>query len=155
MLNYLENNRDTHQSHTQEAGIEWDLMQSLISEQQEWAARVKFAPNACSMPPVNIYESESEFSLDVALPGFRSEDIMVELSERDVRISATKTFPTNPKVPSQITNYICDEYKREISFPTVLEIKETKIQFRDGLLMLCIPKREYADIKSIRIEFKN
>lgn len=155
MMNYIENNRETHPSHKNGSETKWDLMQSLISEQQEWAARVRFAPVACAMPPVNIYESESEFSLDVALPGFRSEDIMVELSEQKIRISATKRFPSNPKMPSQVTSYICDDYKREIHFPTPLEIKETKVKFRDGLLMLGIPKREKTEIKSVAIEFEN
>ncbi len=49
---------------------------------------------ACWEPPVDVFESDSELVIIVALPGVREADVEVALDRRDLLISAHRVLPS-------------------------------------------------------------
>ena len=93
----------------------------------------------------DIRETEKGFELDVELPGYKKEDLNLDLTNGYLTISASKDQDTEKKDRKgriirqeryagsmQRSFYVGDQVKTE----------DVKAKFEDGVLKLCIPKKE-------------
>lgn len=104
-----------------------------------------------TMPAVNIKETEDEFILEFAAPGYKKSDFNIETKEGSLIVKGVKE--------QNATDNGAAYTKREFSyasFSRVFELPETvnedKISatYSDGILSLELPKKEEAKPKSPR-----
>ena len=105
-------------------------------------------------PQVDAVESEKDFRLNVALPGFRKEDIKLDFEEGKLTISGERKFDTeqtNVKYHFIETNY--GSFSRSFYLPENILESGIEAQFENGILGVVIPKDEKKVLKR-QIEVK-
>ncbi len=100
----------------------------------------------------DVKEGEKEYELDINLPGYKKEDIHVELNSGYVTIQAS-TSQSNDVKDESTGNYIrWERYSGSCSrsFYVGDEIREEDIRARyeNGVLSLTVPKREAKQIEA-------
>ena len=107
-----------------------------------------------SMMNCDIYETESEYHIEMDTPGFKKEDIKMELSNGYLTISAEKKNNSD----EEGKKYIRRErvYAKEMRQFYVGDIDENKVkaEFKDGMLLVSVPKesKERETKKIINID---
>ncbi|WP_439481589.1 Hsp20/alpha crystallin family protein [Cyclobacterium plantarum] len=93
------------------------------------------------IPSVNIKETEKEFQIEVAAPGFEKKDFKIESSEGVLTIQAEKEIKKEEdkeEIKRQEFSYA--SIKRSFSLPENAESDKIEAKYENGILMLEIPK---------------
>jgi HSP20 family protein len=106
--------------------------------------------------PVDLYQDKNSFTVRAELPGFRKEDISVEVA--DGLLTLTGHQKTEPKSEQKgHTNGTATQERRvsrAISLPENLDVEKIHAAFENGVLTVTLPKREEVKPKQIAIEVK-
>ncbi len=96
-----------------------------------------------SVMKCDIYEKDGLFNIEMDIPGFKKEDIKIELNDGYLTISAEKQ---NSEENEEDKNYIRRErhYEKAMRQFYVGDIDESavKAEFKDGMLKVSLPKEE-------------
>jgi HSP20 family protein len=104
------------------------------------------------VPPVDIYETEEAFVLEVELPGFTKEDVDIELVENRLTLRGER----RPKPDVKEEQYrrrerVYGRFERSFLLPHLIDRDKVTAQFQHGVLTLWLPKSEVAKPKRIPI----
>ncbi len=107
-----------------------------------------------NLPAVNIAESDKDFMIDLAAPGFKKEDFKIKVDEGVITISAeSKSENKEEKKEYTRQEYNYSSFTRSFRLPE--NVKEDNIQakYEDGMLKLSLPKSktETKVTKEIRV----
>nr|WP_319401621.1 Hsp20/alpha crystallin family protein [uncultured Carboxylicivirga sp.] len=106
-----------------------------------------------AQPKVNIKETEGNFQIDIAAPGYSKEDFKVEIDNNILTIAVNKDEEVNDE-NQKITHseYQLGSFKRSFTLPKG-KVQDSKIeaQYINGILAISIPKTEEAKPKPKRI----
>lgn len=106
------------------------------------------------IPQADAIESENDFRIQVALPGFKKEDINLDFQEGKLTISGERKFDAgkqNTKYHFIQTNY--GQFTRAFFLPDNVNEAAIEANFENGILTVVIPKDEKKVLKR-RIEVK-
>ncbi len=97
------------------------------------------------IPAVNIKENETDYELELAVPGRKKEDFNIEIDDNVLTISAEKK---SEEIKSE-KNYTRKEFgfhsfKRAFTLPETIDEDKIKASYTDGLLKFTLPKKEEA-----------
>jgi HSP20 family protein len=92
---------------------------------------------------VNLYENDHSYQIRAELPGFKKEEIAVEVNDSVLRLKAT------PKEKEQNRGF-----ERTITLPDEVVLDKIGAQLENGVLTITIPKKEEAKPKRFEIEIK-
>lgn len=117
-----------------------------------------YGKNAKNMMKTDIREHEGGYELDIDLPGFKKDEICVNLENGYLTISAAKGLDKDEK--DKEGKYIRREryagaMQRSFYVGDVLTHEDIKARFEDGILRLSIPKKDAKALetkKTIAIE---
>lgn len=93
------------------------------------------------IPSVNIKETEREFQVEVAAPGFEKKDFKIEFSDGVLTIQAEKEMKKEEdkeEIKRQEFSYA--SIKRSFSLPENAENEKIAAKYENGILLLQIPK---------------
>lgn len=98
-----------------------------------------------NMPAVDVAETDQSWNISVQLPGLKEKDIQVQLTGRQLVVSAERKWEDEKKgkeflrVESQYGSFL-----RTIELPENARVEPDAIQaaYRDGVLEILIPKTE-------------
>lgn len=102
-------------------------------------------------PKVDITETDNAFELHVSLPGFKKEDIHVELEENKLTITGERKV--NKEETTKKYHLLESEYgsfERVFTLPKNVKTNTINASYVDGILQLSIPKEE-REIKKQQI----
>ena len=99
----------------------------------------------------DIYEKESNYHIEMDIPGFEKKDISIEIKDGYLTISASKNIKENKE--DETINYIRRERvygKYERTF-YVGDMDQDKInaEFKNGTLKIIVPKKENVNDKKV------
>lgn len=101
----------------------------------------------------DVYEKDGAYNIEVDVPGFKKEDINIDVDNGYLTVKASKNFDETEKTK----NYICRERrygKFERSFYIGdLKTDDVEASFENGTLKIRVPKIEESKDKK-RIEIK-
>ena len=105
------------------------------------------------IPAVELSENDGNYMLKAELPGVKKENIDVEIGEKSITIKAE----TNHKMVEEKENLYRSEFRygkylRTISFPTDVNTQDAKAEYKDGILMISVPKTEEESKKLKKLE---
>lgn len=105
-----------------------------------------------SMPPTDILEREDGFHIFMDLPGVAAEDLMVDLEQSELTVSAVSGYEAagNHAMRSEFGPL---SYKRVFTLSDMVDRENIKAAIKDGVLDLFLPKAE--SMKPRRIEIKS
>lgn len=106
--------------------------------------------------PVDLYQDKNAFTIRAELPGFRKEDISVEVADSILTVSGhQKTEAKSDKKDKEATPTTQERrVSRAISLPENLSLDKIQAAYENGVLTVTLPKREEVKPKQIAIEVK-
>ena len=104
-------------------------------------------------PACNVWEDGDHFGVELALPGWDSDEIMIEAENGFVTVEGKRkeqVVEENANVKTYHVREIdAGSFSRSFRLPNNLEWDQAKASFVDGVLTIAFPKR--ADAKPRRI----
>jgi len=106
--------------------------------------------------PVDLYQDKDAFTVRAELPGFRKEDISVEVADGILTITGhQKSEAKSDKKDQQAATALQERsVSRAISLPENLSLDKIQAGYENGVLTVTLPKREEVKPKQIAIEVK-
>ncbi len=117
-----------------------------------------YGKNAKNIMKTDIREHDTGYELDVDLPGFKKDEINIELENGYLTISAAKGLDKDEQ--DKKGKYIRKEryagaMQRSFYVGDAVTEEDVKAKFEDGILKLSIPKKDAKEVetkKTITIE---
>jgi len=105
-----------------------------------------------SLPRVNIRETDEDFLVEMAAPGMKKDDFIVELDNDILTITSETKNEISDKEGDNFTRkeFSYASFKRSFNLPNTIEADKIKAKYVDGILSLQIPKKEEAKKKPIK-----
>lgn len=96
--------------------------------------------------PVNIWESETGYTLEVVAPGLEKEDFKISLDKNLLTISAEKKQQEGEKTMKQIRNeYQYQSFSRSFTIDEKIDGEAISAKYVNGVLTLNLPHK--AEVK--------
>lgn len=101
----------------------------------------------------DIYEENNEYHIDIDVPGFKKEDINIEVKDGYLTVSAKKEHEDKETKKNYIRRErSCGVYQRSFALGDV-DIDKIDAEFNHGTLSIVVPKQENIEHKKT-IEIK-
>jgi HSP20 family protein len=101
-----------------------------------------------NLPAVNIKESENNFEIEVAAPGLGKEDFKVKLDKNILTISSAKEVnKEEEKQNFRRKEFNYRSFCRSFSVPDMVDTANIKASYKNGVLIIDLPKFEEARVK--------
>jgi len=99
------------------------------------------------IPAVNIIEEEKQFVLELAVPGMKKEDFKINLENQVLTISKEEKEEKEEKKENYSRReFYFNSFSRSFSLPKIVVADKIKADYKDGILMLSLPKDEKATL---------
>lgn len=98
-----------------------------------------------TIPSVNIKENGKEFNVELAVPGFNKDQFHVNVEDNVLTISAERKEEkkeTDERFTRKEFSY--NSFARSFTLPQSVNADKVDAKYADGILKLCIPKKEEA-----------
>jgi HSP20 family protein len=123
---------------------------------QEPSRRVAFLPGSSPRryPLVNVFEEKDKIYVEALTPGIDPQSLNVDIMQNQLRLSGEKS-----RIPPEVkpeafhrSERASGKFVRTIDLP--VEVNETAIQaeYKNGLLVVSLPKAEKAKPKQISVK---
>jgi HSP20 family protein len=94
------------------------------------------------VPAVDLKDGEKEYTLNAEMPGFKKEDIEIEVQENSVAITGTAGWKYDDKGKLYICKErACKTFYRRIELPEQVKIHEVNANLTEGVLEITLPKK--------------
>ena len=106
------------------------------------------------LPAVNIQETDTSFLLELAAPGFKKEDLQVEVEKDILSISSQSDAAAEEDAQYTRKEYGYLSFRRTFTIPESVDSKKIEAQYKEGILEVKLPKKKemlQEAKKSIRI----
>ncbi|NJY63884.1 Hsp20/alpha crystallin family protein [Salinimicrobium sp. CDJ15-81-2] len=107
-----------------------------------------------SVPAVNVSENDDYFTLEVAAPGKTKKDFNLELDNGVLTISSEEKNEEEKKDNNgRFTRreFSYSSFKRAFTLPETVDVEKISAEYKDGVLMINLPKREDAKVQAKRM----
>ncbi len=128
-------------------------MQRLLNDvfKYDWPFESKMMNG--SMPAANVKETEKEFRLDLAVPGYQKEDFNLEVEKDVLVISAElKEKKDDENKLYSRKEFSFHSFSRSFHLPESVNAEKINAKYENGILQITIPKMETAIIKKKHIK---
>lgn len=106
-----------------------------------------------STPSVNIKESDSTYTLELAAPGLAKEDFKIRIDENQLTIWAEKKQELNEKTEKYSRKeFSFTSFTRSFMLPENVNIEGIQANYTNGIMMIVIPKSIPAKTKTKEIQ---
>lgn len=107
------------------------------------------------LPDVDIVEHESEYRVNLELPGVKKEDVKITVMNDVLTVKGEKKEEKETKGK----NYRRNErsygaFQRSFMLPTLVKSDQIEASYDSGILTLTLPKMEEAKPKEIEVKVK-
>ncbi|MGQ9461711.1 MAG: Hsp20/alpha crystallin family protein [Candidatus Fervidibacter sp.] len=107
-------------------------------------------------PMVDIYETPAEVILQAELPGVKKEDLQIELSDDRLTLKGKKE---RPEEAENATYHLLErhygEFERSFVLNVPVDIEKAEATYRDGVLVIRLPKVEPKRAKRIEVRVES
>lgn len=101
-----------------------------------------------TLPAVNIKETPNDFILELAIPGMKKSDFIIDVENKILSISSEVTSEHEEKDEIYTRReFGYSSFKRTFTLPDSIESDKVKASYEDGILMVTLPKRDEAKQK--------
>lgn len=105
-----------------------------------------------SVPAANVKETETEYVLELAIPGRKKEDFNVEIDNDILTISSEVKSEENKEDDGYTRReFTFSSFKRVFSLPETISLDKIDATYEDGILKFVLPKKEEALPKPKRL----
>jgi HSP20 family protein len=123
---------------------------NLRSWVEDFFSDLKLFPGdgASMAPAINIRETEEMFVVEVAAPGKQKEDFNIEVKDGVLMISSEQKAEKEEKTEHFTRReFSYNKFSRSFTLPENVDQDKIKANYKDGLLMIDLPKMEKTSPK--------
>lgn len=104
------------------------------------------------VPRANILETDDDFRVELAAPGYTKKDFQVELDNEMLTIQSQMTEDSEESTHNNYTRreFGFRAFRRSFHLPNTVEADKIEATYQDGILRLVIPKKEEARKKPVK-----
>lgn len=105
-----------------------------------------------NLPQVNIKEAETNFVLELCVPGGKKEDFKIEIDKEVLTVSAeAKTDEVKKEEEYTRREFAFKSFKRSFTLPNTIDIANINANYENGVLSFELPKKDEALPKPKRL----
>lgn len=112
-----------------------------------------FSTDDATVPAVNLLENDNFVQIELAAPGMKREDFKIELDQNLLTVSAEleeENAETRERYSRKEFSY--KSFSRVFNVPAeILDGDQIQAVYKDGILLLTLPKREESKPKPSRL----
>ena len=110
---------------------------------------------AFNVPPVNISETETDFVIDMAAPGYEKKDFKVNILRDELTIEAERETKTEETSKQDVyrREYSFGSFRRSFTLPKGVDASAISAAYEQGILTIKVPKTTPQDTQT-SIEIK-
>ena len=103
-----------------------------------------YGKHAQNLMKTDVHENEEDYEMDMDLPGFKKDQIQINLENGYLTISAAKEHDSEKKKHGKVIRQerYSGAMQRSFYVGDAVKKDDVKAKFEDGVLKLTIPKRE-------------
>lgn len=105
----------------------------------------------CLQPRADLERNANDFRLYVELPGVNKEDVLVEVEEGVLKISGEKKNQADEKMEEISRERCFGKFARSFRLGREIDSDNIRVEFKDGLLQVLLPRTTEAQKRSITI----
>lgn len=138
---------------------EKEFFNDLKSEFKEWGSKVnrlfedfvaKSKGESDASPAVDVYETVEELVYEADLPGFRKEDVKVQVRENRLVLRGQRYMSElQQNAKSVHTERAFGAFEREFPLPADVDANHIQAKFENGVLRISMPKVEVQSAESV------
>ncbi|MBA3585146.1 MAG: Hsp20/alpha crystallin family protein [Gemmatimonadetes bacterium] len=91
-------------------------------------------------PATDVYETEREYRVMMAVPGLRTEDLSVQFEADTLRIRGVRRDPCGDQRHYHKMEIPVGPFERRVRVPRPIRAEEVTVTYRDGLVEVSLPK---------------
>ena len=100
-------------------------------------------------PQMDIFETRTDIVIQAAISGVKKEDIIIEVSDKAVKISGTRTSHHPDRTATyRLAEIQFGQFERVLYLPNVIDVTKVSAIFSNGFLELSLGKMLRKNIKS-------
>ena len=103
-------------------------------------------------PAVDIFETEKEITLLADMPGVKADDLIIDLRDNTLTLSADPAPVDTTEEQDIVTEYESGRYYRQFTLGELVNQENIDAKLNDGVLRLTLPKVEKATPKKITVK---
>lgn len=129
-----------------------EMLDEMMDETAAWSA-----PAAITAPAVNISQTTSDVLVEVRLPGYKKEDINLELGDGYLTISGEMKQEKEANEEKQYfrREFITQSFSRTVSLPSPVQEDAAEAEMKQGVLHIRMPKQIEEKPKTRRLQIKS
>ena len=107
------------------------------------------------VPAIDLEDHEKEFVLKAEMPGFKKEDIEINVQEDAVEISAATGWKYDEKDQAYICKErACKSFYRYVDLPEEIKVDEANADLSNGVLEIMLPKKTLKKKRKVQVKSK-
>ncbi|ARN77725.1 molecular chaperone Hsp20 [Nonlabens spongiae] len=97
------------------------------------------------IPAVNVSEMENKFQLEMSIPGFKKEEVQIEV-DNDLLTISSEVENKEEETTEQFTRreFSKRSFKRAFNIPETVNQDSIDASYENGILTIALPKKEEA-----------
>lgn len=102
-------------------------------------------------PAVNIVEGKENFRIELAVPGLTKEDFRIKVEQDVLTISCEKKKSEEHNGENYTRQeFSYNSFSRSFTLPESIQVEKIGAEYKDGILMVNLPKKEEAKVAPSR-----
>lgn len=98
-----------------------------------------------SNAPVNVSEKEDQFIVEMSIPGFKKEEVSIEVDQDLLTISSEVTSNQEETVEQfNRREFTKESFKRSFNLPETVNQDKIDASYENGILTITLPKKDEA-----------
>lgn len=130
----------------------WDPLRDLLALHDQIGQLGTDAPGWT--PPVDLYETSSEFVLTAELPGLSRDDIEIHAEDTRIAIRGSRAAGPSRDIPCEQFHRIergHGRFSRTFALPEPIDLDAISADLKDGVLTVTIPKAASRPARRIEV----
>lgn len=118
---------------------------SLIDDFINTDWNLKVPSFSSTVPAVNIKELDSQFEIELAVPGMNKDDFEIEVEDGVLSISSTQEEEqVNEKGKFTRREFSYSSFRRSFTLPDSVDSTKIDATYKEGVLLVLLPKHKEA-----------
>jgi HSP20 family protein len=108
-----------------------------------------------SAPAVDMYQTDDEVVVKVALPGFKADEVQINVTGDVLSLRGELKREQEEKDKAwHIREHRWSSFERSVALPTQVQADRANADFENGILTITLPKAEEVKPKTISVKAK-
>lgn len=105
------------------------------------------------VPVTDLEDNEKEYVVTAEMPGFKKEDIELEVKDHSIAITGYAGWKYDEKGKLYICKErACETFYREIELPEEIKLDDVKANLTEGVLEIVLPKKAPKEKRKVSIK---